>query len=86
VLDEDEIITLEQGDLLVVPPRTKHAFAPAPGAEADVLCTFTPGMGRFEYYRLLDRVQRGQADPKEIAASSERFDNHYGESALWAAR
>ncbi|MDQ2585736.1 cupin domain-containing protein [Saccharothrix yanglingensis] len=85
VLLDRDVTTLERGDLLVVPPRVPHAFGAARGADADVLCVFTPGMGRFDYYRLLDRVGRGEADPAEIGASRDRFDNHYVDSRAWAA-
>ncbi|MFC7919149.1 cupin domain-containing protein [Streptomyces cinereoruber] len=85
VLVGDEITVLNEGDFLSVPPRTPHAFAAAPGCEADVLFVFTPGMDRFDYLRLLGRVMRGEADPKEIAESSERFDNHYVDSPVWRA-
>lgn len=43
------------------------------------------GVGRFDYLRLLGRVMRGEADPKEIAESAERFDNHYCDSPAWRA-
>ncbi|MFG1891508.1 cupin domain-containing protein [Micromonospora sp. NPDC049051] len=86
VLVGDEIRTLRRGDFLVVPAGTPHAFAPARDEAADVLVVFTPGIDRFDYYRLLERVHRGEADPAEIAASGERFDNHYVDSPLWRAR
>jgi len=86
VLAGEEILTLHRGDLVVVPPHLPHAFAPAPGEEADILVTFTPGIMRFDYYRLLERVYRGEADPKEIGASSERFDNRYFDSPVWRDR
>ncbi|MGW4895797.1 cupin domain-containing protein [Kitasatospora sp. NPDC004240] len=85
VLLGEELTVLEQGDFLLVPPRTPHAFAAAPGAEADVLFVFTPGMPRFDYLRLLNRVMRGEASPQEIKDSSERFDNHYVDSPVWRA-
>ncbi len=85
VLVGDEITVLDAGDSLVVPPRTPHAFAAAPGCEADVLFVFTPGMARFDYLRLLGRVMRGEASPQEIKDSSERFDNHYVDSPAWNA-
>ncbi|MFB8035482.1 cupin domain-containing protein [Streptomyces sp. NPDC056004] len=85
VLVGDEVTVLNTGDFLAVPPHTPHAFAAAPGAEADVLFVFTPGMDRFDYLRLLGRVMRGEADPKEIADSAERFDNHYVDSPAWRA-
>jgi mannose-6-phosphate isomerase-like protein (cupin superfamily) len=86
VLAGEQILTLHRGDLLVVPPHQPHAFAPAPGQEADILVTFTPGLIRFDYYRLLERVYRGEASPQEIGASSEQFDNHYFDSPIWRAR
>ncbi|MEN8651412.1 cupin domain-containing protein [Streptomyces sp. 21So2-11] len=85
VLVDDEVKTLHAGDFLLVPPHTPHAFAAAPGAEADVLFVFTPGMPRFDYLRLLGRVMRGEAGPQEIKESSERFDNHYVDSPAWRA-
>ncbi|GAB3276838.1 cupin domain-containing protein [Actinocorallia lasiicapitis] len=82
LLDE-EVLILGEGDTLVVPPRVPHAFGAVAGQDVEVLCSFTTGMGRFDYFRLLERVQRGEADPGEIAASAERFDNHYFVSPLW---
>lgn len=86
VLTGEEIVTLSKGDFLVVPPKTPHAFAPAPGAEADVLVLFTPGNDRFDYYRLLDRLARKEATVQDLRDSQERFDNHYTESAAWSGR
>lgn len=85
VLLDDRIVTLEPGDLVTVPPRLPHAFAPARGEEADVLVVFTPGVERFDYYRLLERVYRGEATVEDIKAGSERYDNHYCASPLWQA-
>ncbi|MGW0784402.1 cupin domain-containing protein [Streptomyces sp. NPDC002913] len=85
VLVDDQVTILREGDFLAVPPGTPHAFAAAPGATADALFVFDRHMDRFAYLRLLGRVMRGEADPKEIAESAERFDNHYVESAAWRA-
>ncbi|MFG3101637.1 cupin domain-containing protein [Streptomyces sp. NPDC048182] len=85
VLVGEEVTVLGAGDFLAVPPHTPHAFAAAPGHEADVLFVFTPGMGRFDYLRLLGRVMRGEADPAEIAASADHYDNHYVDSPVWRA-
>lgn len=79
----ERIVTLTAGDVVLVPPLTPHAFGAAAGSEAEALFVFTPGLGRFDYYRLLDRVHRGQAEPQEIGESQERFDNHYVESPDW---
>jgi quercetin dioxygenase-like cupin family protein len=83
VLLDDEIVVLETGDVLSVPPMLPHAFGAARGRGAEVLFVLTPGRPRADYYRLLDRVHRGETDPREIGASQERFDNHYVDSPLW---
>ena len=84
VLLDRHVTTLAPGDLVVVPPGTPHAFAPTADTDADVLVLFTPGTARFDYHRLLDRVSRGEVSPHGIAASQERFDNHYVASRVWA--
>lgn len=83
ILLDEQVLTLSQGDFLTVPPTVPHAFAPAPDSEAEMLIVFTPGMDRFDYYRLLERVYRGEASVEDIRDSSEQFDNHYFESAVW---
>ncbi|MEE1816978.1 cupin domain-containing protein [Streptomyces sp. SP18ES09] len=81
----DEVLTLEKGAFLSVPPTVPHAFAPAPGSTAELLVVFTPGLHRFDYYRLLERVYRGEATVQEIRDSSLTYDNHYAESPQWQA-
>ncbi|MBT2404137.1 MULTISPECIES: cupin domain-containing protein [unclassified Streptomyces] len=86
VLVGDEIHTLGKGDFLTVPPGVKHAFAPAAGHTAEVFVGFTPGMARFDYYRLLGRVRAGEATVQDIIDSQPVYDNHYAESEAWAGR
>lgn len=86
ILVGDEIHTLEAGDFLSVPPGVKHAFAPAAGHTASVFVGFTPGIGRFDYFRLLGRFGKGEATVQDIKDSSATFDNHYAESAVWSGR
>ena len=85
VLAGQEVLLLNGGDTFIAPPLLAHAFAPAPDSDADVLVVFTPGMDRFDYYRLLERVNRGEASPAEIGQSQQRFDNHYVDSPVWQA-
>ena len=82
VLVVDSVTTLSAGDLLVVPPHTTHAFAPTTDVHADVLVLFTPGTARFDYYRLLDRLHRGEATVADVQHSQDRFDNHYVPSTI----
>lgn len=82
-LTGDEVHTLGEGDFLLVPPNVPHAFGPTADSDADILVVFTPGTARFDYYRLLDRLHRGDASTQEILDSQERFDNHYVDSPVW---
>ncbi|WP_327092652.1 cupin domain-containing protein [Nonomuraea sp. NBC_01738] len=83
VLSGEEIVTLEAGDVAAVPPLTPHAFAAAPGHTADLLIVVAPGIQRFEYFRLLDRLRRGEATLDELLASQDLFDNHFLDSPAW---
>lgn len=83
VLAGDEVVEVGAGDTLVVPPHTVHAFAAAPGSGADTLIVITPGVERFDYFRLLDRVRHGHADPQELLAVQDRFDTHFVDSTPW---
>lgn len=83
VLAGDEIHTLHEGDLLVVPPNMPHAWAATPDAPADALIIFTPGIERFDYFRLGDRIRKGEASPQEILDSQDRYDNHFVDSPVW---
>ncbi|WP_035748852.1 cupin domain-containing protein [Glycomyces sp. NRRL B-16210] len=83
VLAGEEVVVLEAGDFVTLPAGLPHAFGAAPGHDADVLAVFAPAADRFDYYRLLERVVAGEADPAEIPASGERFDNHYVAGEAW---
>lgn len=86
VLRGEDIVTLGAGDLLQIPPYMPHAFAPIRGQDADVIFIFTPGMPRFNYYRLLDRFHAGEATSEDILASQNEFDNHYLDIPMWTNR
>jgi quercetin dioxygenase-like cupin family protein len=85
ILQGNEVVTVRTGDMLFVPPHTTHAFGATSRSAADVLIVFTPGVERFEYFRMIDRIRRGEASPAEILASQDRFDNHFVDSATWRA-
>jgi hypothetical protein len=71
--------------MLFVPPHTTHAFGATENSGADVLIMFTPGVERFEYFRMIDRIRRGEGSPEQILATQDRFDNHFVDSATWRA-
>lgn len=57
-----------------------HAFEAAGTDDADVFFVLTDAKPRFDYYRLLERVYRGEVDPAELAAPQDMYDNHYVDS------
>ncbi|MEV4753587.1 cupin domain-containing protein [Micromonospora sp. NPDC049559] len=83
VLTGERIVTIRKGDFLLVPPHLTHAWGTPGGVGADVLIIKAPGNNRFDYFRLADRIRRGEASPKAVLETQERFDNHFVESAVW---
>ncbi|ONM49840.1 cupin domain-containing protein [Nocardia donostiensis] len=83
VLAGDEIHEIGAGDFLLIPPNMTHAWAAPATSPADVLVVFTPGIERFDYFRLGDRIRKGLASPAEILDTQERFDNHFVDSPIW---
>ncbi|MFI9456081.1 cupin domain-containing protein [Amycolatopsis sp. NPDC052450] len=83
VLVGEEIVTVAEGDMLVVPPLTTHAFRAAADSTADVLIVFIPGVERFDFFRLLEKVGHGEATVQDLLDSQEKFDNHFVESPVW---
>jgi len=86
VLLADELLVLDRGDFLVVPPSTTHAFEAAGTSDAEVLFVLTHAKPRFGYYRLLEQAYRGDTNWSEVAATSDLYDNHYAESPVWERR
>jgi mannose-6-phosphate isomerase-like protein (cupin superfamily) len=82
VLTGEQVVTAREGDFLLVPPNTTHAFRTPADTGVDLLF-FMPGVARFEYFRLIGRIRSGEASPQEILDTQERFDNHFQDSAIW---
>lgn len=83
LLSGDQVITAERGDLVIVPPNVDHAFAAAPGHDADLLIVITPGVERFEYFRHLERIAYGKEPPESLADVQELYDNYFAHSPVW---
>lgn len=83
LLAAERVVTVRQGDMVVVPPGTVHAFAAAPECNADLLIVLTPGVERFEYFRHLERIGRGEASIESILEVQDRYDNHFDDSPTW---
>ncbi|MEU2252559.1 cupin domain-containing protein [Nocardia xishanensis] len=85
VLAGDKIVTVGAGGALVVPKLMPHAFGASPESSARLLIALMPGVERFEYFRLLDRLGKGEATLADLAASQEEFDNHFVDAPQWWA-
>lgn len=83
ILAGEQIQILEAGDTLLVPRLMPHAFAATPDSDARVFTVLSPGVQRFDYFRLLDRIVNGQDDIDELKAAPEIYDNHFVESPVW---
>jgi mannose-6-phosphate isomerase-like protein (cupin superfamily) len=83
LLAGERVITAGKGDLVVVPPTMAHAFGTPPGHSADFLIVQAPGLPRFGYFRLVERLRHGEATLSELLASQELYDNHFLESLVW---
>ncbi|WP_280258637.1 cupin domain-containing protein [Nocardia wallacei] len=85
VLAGEEIVTVGAGGSLVVPRFMPHAFGAAPGGTARILIALTPGVQRFEYFRMLERVAHGAATLTDLAAVQDEYDNHFVDAPRWWA-
>lgn len=83
LLSGDQVVTAERGDLVIVPPGLAHAFAAAPGEDADILIVITPGVERFEYFRHLERIAYGKVPPESLLEVQELYDTYFLTSSTW---
>jgi quercetin dioxygenase-like cupin family protein len=83
LLSGDQVITAERGDLVIVPPGLAHAFAAAPGHDADILIVITPGVERFEYFRHLEGIAYGERPPESLLEVQELYDTYFRTSTAW---
>lgn len=74
---DGETMMLRQGDYAVIPPEVPHSFGATPETGADVFITLVPGIDRFEYFRLLPSIMRGELDEQALRAVHNRFDVHF---------
>lgn len=84
LLSGEQVVTAERGDLVLVPPGLAHAFAAAPGENADILIVITPGVERFEYFRHLERIAYGKVPPESLLDVQEVCDTYFTRSERWS--
>jgi uncharacterized RmlC-like cupin family protein len=85
VLSGEDVVTAEVGDVIVVPPRLPHAFAAEPTSNAEILIIIAPGVERFEYFRQLTRIARGEEPPEILREVQSLYDNYLLNSPAWDA-
>jgi quercetin dioxygenase-like cupin family protein len=85
VLSGTEIVKAEAGDVIVVPPQLPHAFAAERSSGAELLIIITPGVERFEYFRQLTRIARGEERPESLQDVQELYDSYFLNSPEWEA-
>jgi quercetin dioxygenase-like cupin family protein len=83
VLSGAEIVSAEAGDVIIVPPRLPHAFAAERSSSADILIVIAPGVERFEYFRQLTRIARGEEPPESPGDVQDLYDNYFLNSPEW---
>jgi hypothetical protein len=85
VLSGTEIVKAEAGDVIVVPPHQPHAFAAERSSSADILIVIAPGVERFEYFRRLTRIARGEERPETLRDVQDLYDSYFLNSPEWEA-
>ncbi|MER7000018.1 cupin domain-containing protein [Streptomyces sp. NPDC000410] len=85
ILLGDEIVTVGRGGAVGVPPGLVHAFGASPDGPVELLVLITPGVQRFDYFRVLPEVLRGTFSPEELEEMHDTYDVHFCESPLWEA-
>lgn len=86
ILTDRRLVNATEGDLVVVPPNQVHAFGTPRGRGAEILIVQAPGLERFEYFRLVERLMKGEATVEDLLATQDLYDNHFVESPEWEAR
>lgn len=67
-------------------PNQVHAFGTPGKSKAELLIVQSPGLDRFEYFLLIQRLMKGEATMEDLLATQDRYDNHFVDSPSWTAR
>ncbi|GAB3751093.1 cupin domain-containing protein [Microlunatus parietis] len=86
MLLDDELVTVGGGGLVAVPPGVVHAFGATSDSPVSAFVFITPGVNRFDYFRVLPKILRGEIPEQELAEMHRTYDVHFTESPLWDQR
>jgi hypothetical protein len=70
---------------VVISSDMAHACATLQGHSADFLIEEAPGLARFGYFKLVERLRSGEATLEDLLASQDLYDNHFLDSPVWRA-
>ncbi|HEX5614873.1 MAG TPA: cupin domain-containing protein [Acidimicrobiia bacterium] len=79
----DEIVELGAGDFASVAPGVTHAFAAAPGSDAELLVAVAPGIERFSLFRRFERISAGREPAPTLLDGQAEYDTYPDVSELW---
>jgi mannose-6-phosphate isomerase-like protein (cupin superfamily) len=71
------------GSIVIVPPGLVHAFGAASGTPVELFVMLTPAVDRFEYFRALGRIQRGEEPVAALLRMQQRYDVHFADPTEW---
>lgn len=86
VLAGNRLVRAVEGDLVVAPTDSAHAFGAAAGHDAELLVVITPGIERFEFFRDIARIHAGHLDPATFQASQVDYDIYPADEEVWSTR
>lgn len=86
ILLDDDLVSVGGGGLVAVPPGVVHAFGATPDSPVEAFVFITPGVNRFDYFRLLPRILHGELPEHELAQLHETYDVHFVDSPRWHRR
>ncbi|MEU6265175.1 hypothetical protein [Saccharopolyspora shandongensis] len=62
-----------------------HAFAATADAAVEIFIYIAPGVDRFDFFRLLQRITRGEEPESALEDVQDRYDVHFTTSPVWDA-
>jgi mannose-6-phosphate isomerase-like protein (cupin superfamily) len=74
---EDATEVVRAGGLVAVPPGVVHSFGATADGDVQLLVFITPGVQRFDYFRMLPKILRDEIPPDELAAIHDKYDVNF---------
>ncbi|XVV39149.1 cupin domain-containing protein [Streptomyces sp. CA-100214] len=81
----DTMTTVGKGGLVIVPPLLPHVFGAAEGEVADLFVVLSPGIERFDYFKRLAAISRGEEQFESLIPEQDRYDVHFENVPNWRA-